>query len=297
MKTIWLWIALAAPAAGCGSVDASGPDAPAAIDAGLDAAPSCAWDAPFTAMVPVQGLEIAGWTSGGVRLSPDERTAYFTGYDGTTWDLYQASRAAPAGAFSTPVALGALNSASPDYDAAVSADGLRLWFGSERSGAGRIWVATRASPTAAFGAPAPADTVNDPAGGDGQPFETADGAELWFTSVRAPNLGQADLWVATWDGARFTSPRHPDGLSTAGANWAPMLSFDRLTLYFVDNVGANDFDIYRTHRATIDAPFAPPVRVAELNTTASDFANWLSPDNCRLYVTSGTGNFVATRTP
>lgn len=287
---------------GCSSVasptvDASAPDAPGP-DSGEDgpAPPArCAWDAPFTGTAAVAGLVVPGEMLYGARLSADELTLFLSGYDGTSFDLFEAHRASATGPFSTPRRMTELNSSAGDFDADLSRDGLRLWFGSNRSGASQIYVAGRPSPGDGFGVPTLADGVND--GFDaGQPFETVDGAELWFASSRAPQLGGRDLWRATWDGVRYTNPQHVDGLSSGGEDWWPMLSDDGLTLYFASN-GGQGFDIYRAHRVARNAPFAAPVRVDALNTAGDDFASWLSPDDCRLYLTQGPALLVATRAP
>lgn len=288
---------------GCGSIadpaiDARPLDAPGP-DVGNDgpAPPArCAWDAPFTGMVAVAGLVVPGETIYGTRLSSDELTLFASGYDGTSFDLFEAHRTSATGTFATPRRMTELNSSAEDYDADLSRDGLRLWFGSNRSGASQVWVAGRPSPGDRFGVPTLVDGVN--AGFEaGQPFETADGAELWFASSRAPGLGGRDLWRATWDGVRFSNPRHVDGLSSAGEDWAPMLSDDGLTLYFSASNGGQGFDVYRAHRAAREAPFSAPVRLDALNTPGDDFASWLSPDDCRLYLGQGTGLLMATRAP
>jgi hypothetical protein len=41
---------------------------------------------------------------------------------------------------------------------------------------------------------------------DGQPFVTADGQELWFSSSRAGGLGAEDIYRAVWTGS-LTSAR------------------------------------------------------------------------------------------
>jgi hypothetical protein len=69
--------------------------------------------------------------------------------------------------FGTPENLGpVINSASSDYSACVSADGLELYFCSERTGgfgAGDIWISTRQSVNDPWGPPTNfGSTVNSP---------------------------------------------------------------------------------------------------------------------------------------
>lgn len=299
----------AALAAGCGNVSMSAldappstTDAPAAADARPPDGPTaCDPTHAFGAPVAVQGLVVPGEKLGAPRLSPDELTGYLTGYDGTTWDLYVAHRTSPSGTFDVPTPMTAQNTAAADFDADVSADGLRLWFGSSRSGPVQIWVATRPSTLADFGTPGLATGVNTGSGYDGQPFETADGQELWFSSSRSPSVGGQDLWVATWSGSGFADPVHMDALSSPAEDWHPALSADRLTVYFESTRGGADsqggYDMYSAHRATVHDPFSAPTPIAELDTALDEHVTWLSPDNCRLYYTSGDAILVATRLP
>lgn len=61
-----------------------------------------------------------------------------------------------------------------------------------------IWVATRPSVGAAFGAPSPLNEVNS-AANDYGPFLSSDGLLLYFGSDRAGGMGSADVWVAARD--------------------------------------------------------------------------------------------------
>ena len=84
-----------------------------------------------------------------------------------------------------------------------------------------------------------------------------------------------------------------------------MLSADRLTIYFASNrstAGARGgFDIWTSHRSSVNDGFPAPTSVAELDTADDEYSGWLSSDNCRLYGRrdhAGTIEiFVATRQP
>ena len=308
MKTSNLLIG-AALAAGCGNVTMSAADAPPGATDGPGAADARPPDGPtscdpthaFGTPVPLQGLVVAGRTLSAPRLSADELTAYVTDYTGSTWDLYVAQRSTPDGAFETPTPMTAENSSAYDYDPAASADGLTLWFASNRSGQNHIYVAGRSSTLTDFGAPGLATGVNSQSDEDVQPFESPDGQELWFTSTRAPNLGLRDLWVATRSGSGFGNPVHADALSSAAEDWGPAITGDGLTIFFQSNRGGagskGGFDIYTSHRAHVTDAFPAPTPVDELNTSGDDAVGWISPDDCRLYFSTPGGSFVATRLP
>lgn len=278
---------------GCGGVDSS-------RDAGVIV---CDPTAKFGAPMPIPGLEMVD--AGTAHLSANELTIYFS----DTTDLWAAHRGALTEAFGTPTLITAQNSSASDYDPAVSSDELKLWFASNRiiNEGFHLYVATRASTLSEFGAPGLAATINatDTTQSDGQPFVTADGSELWFTSTRVGGLGGSDIWRATWKGDRFATPEAVLELNSSSDDWFPTLSNDRLTVYFMSKrviAGTKGgFDIWTSHRSSVNDGFPAPRLVDELNTAGNDRATWLSADNCRMYGTSNGGDTnhlsVSTRQP
>lgn len=285
---------------GCGQVRSS-PDA----GASLDVSPRCDPSARFGAPVQLPGLAMVD--GGYPRLSADELTIYFHTY--SPGKLWSAHRSALTEAFGAPALLAAQNSTSDDYDPAESADGLTLWFASFRvaNEGEHLYISTRASSLANFGAPGLASRVNaaDPTRSDAQPFPTMDGSELWFTSNRAGGLGGSDIWRASWTGSEFATPVNVPELNSSSTEYLPTVSADRLTVYFSSQRAApgvkGQFDIWTSHRNVVDDGFPPPTLVDELNTTGSDFVGWLSADSCRLYGVSNAEGpnrfFMATRQP
>lgn len=293
--------------AGCGevatTVDAPGPDA-SGSDAPSDAPAGCDPASAFGPPAAVRGLEAV--VGGAARFSPDELTVYFTASDVN--DIFTARRSSLTEPFPAPEPATELNGEFNNIDPTLSADGLRVWLASNRLNSRlSIFVASRSSANVAFNPPT-AETVNgtDPRGvvtGDGQPFVTADGQELWFTSNRDGGRGGVDLWRAEATATGFAAPENIAALNSTVDDWFPMLSADRLTVYFSSlrtATGARGkFDIWTAHRDTLDGAFSPPTLVDAINSSGEDFATWLSPDNCRLYGYSDVGGaqriFVATR--
>lgn len=82
----------------------------------------------------------------------------------------------------------------------------------------------------------------------------------------------ADLFIATWDGAKFA--RRPNGaelmknVNRAGAlQYAATISDNQLTLYFTRFDRSSKFagpQIYVAKRKSVDAPFDPPMRLKGL---------------------------------
>lgn len=307
MNSVWVtsWLCGLVATLGCGSVGNSGP-----IDARSDAPPDapavCAPDGAFDPPVLVPGFG-TGVVEAAAHFSPDELNMYFAANypdSAGAFDLYLASRSKITDPFGKPANLTVLNTTASDADPSVGVDELTVVFYSNRvANEGlHIYVATRSSPLAQFGKPellggvaAPAVTSND-----ATPFLTADGQELWFSSDRGGNY---DVWRASRAGAGFANPQAVLALNTANREILPVVSADRLTVYFTTERGAatQAEDIWFAHRATLADEFSAPRPVPSINTVANDHPSWLSPDNCRLYITSnvaGTDDlYVATRHP
>ena len=129
---------------------------------------------------------------------------------------------------------------------------------------------------------------------------------LYFASLRRVLTGTDIFWARRQPDGGFEAPQAIEEVATAATDGTPVLSFDMLTMYFdstrTDNGGDVHGDIWAAHRASLNAPFGEVSRVAELNDAKSgEFPTWLSPDNCRLYLSSDRSgviqSYVATRTP
>jgi len=293
--------------AGCGTVSSSSDARTSPTDTSVAVPRMCDPTTKFSEPVPIP--ELAMVNAGAPRLSSDELTIYFHAYGGQV-DLWSAHRSSLTEAFSPPTLLAGQNSPSNDFDPAVSADGLTLWFASTRvaNEGQHLYVSTRASTLAEFGAPGLAAAVNatDTQQYDAQPFLTTVGNELWFTSRRTGGLGGNDIWRAAWTGSGFETPVAVAELNSPADEWVPTVSADRLTVYFSSERAATgakgDRDIWVSHRNVIDDGFPASTLVDELNTAGADVASWLSADNCRMYGTSSGGGgtnriYMATRQP
>jgi Tol biopolymer transport system component len=133
-------------------------------------------------------------------LSFDGLTLYFTsnraGGLGVA-DVWAATRPSLQASFSAPALVPGANSSSTDAQAWISADGLRLYFGSNRAGGLEdLWVAGRSSPQASFGAPAPIAELNT-TDDDWGPSLSLDERTIFFHSNRPGGLGDLDIWQAT----------------------------------------------------------------------------------------------------
>ena len=114
------------------------------------------------------------------------------------------------------------------------------------------------------------------------PWVSADGKRLYFIAN-----GTARLHVASF-GANGFGPSTLLGFDGKTVQY-PVLSGDELTLYFGGSGphpgGAPQASIlvYKSTRASLTDPFAPPELVVELAEEASEMSpTWLSPDGCKM---------------
>jgi hypothetical protein len=125
-------------------------------------------------------------------VTQDQKTIVFS----TEGELFIAERSSPTDPFGPAQPMTGVNSGSPDSGAALSADGLVLYFTSQRTGGSGnwdIWVSTRPDRASAFTAPLDLQEVNSSAR-EIDPELSADGSELIFSRF---DTGPAQLWRAT----------------------------------------------------------------------------------------------------
>ena len=197
-----------------------------------------------------------------------------------------------------------MNSPASDSTPEVSADGLTLWFASDRAGgqgAHDIWVSTRASRGAPWGAPAVVVELSS-AANDFSPAPTPD--LLWMVmSSERPGAGGLDLFTTSRAVTRaaWAPPAPLAELDTAAAEGNPWMDAGRTVVCFAtDRVGGQGArDIWMAERPDPTGPFGAAAPVTEINGAGGDDDPWLSPDLRTIYFASNrAGNFdlyMATR--
>jgi hypothetical protein len=253
-----------------------------AVDA---AAPACDPNKPFGTPSPLVSINSAAydyfpW------LSPDEKAIYFERYNvlsdgGLDRNLYVATRTDRTAAFAVPVVL------QLDRQAAypvLTPDELVIYFQSGPQGASQIFKASRVNKQDSFGPSASVAVLG--ADCDSVPGSLAADNSMYLTSCRTGGK-YFDIWRAPFAGA-FGAAELVAELSTSEQERDPKVSADEKTLVFTSTRpgGKGGFDIWITTRASTASAWGSPVNVSELNTSAADFASWLSPDLCRLYLVS-----------
>ena len=275
--------------------DGSSADAGAAPDGAPDAAtpppaPLCDPTKDFEAPSEVAGLASQGYDLQ-ARLSADELTIYFASDRTGDFDIYVASRSHLTDAFGAPAPVrGRVNTPGvSDQAPTVTADGLTLYFQSGNAGNPLdIFVSTRPTTTADFGAPADVANVNS-GQNDTDPFISADGNTLYFDSDR-PDGGSFHLYRATRTAGVFGLPVAL-AINSSGTDAFPVLSESGLSLYFASSrtaIGAQGgYDIWVARRRSLADDFGSVELVPVLNTPVGDVPSWVSADDCRIYFTRG----------
>jgi hypothetical protein len=199
--------------------------------------------------------------------------------------------------FGEPVNLGSsINSVEWELTHCVSADGLELYFGSERAGGiGHmdLWISTRSTIDGEWGEPVNMGMiVNAP-----DPYEdmgpsiSSDGLELYFQSSRPGGEGAGDIWV-TKRSTKNDPWGEPENLgspvNTAGWDYNPSLSSDGLELYFAigpaDEVEPTELAVAK--RETKDDPWGVPTKLGPVvNNWACQDTPWISSDGLLLMYT------------
>ena len=211
--------------------------------------------------------------------------------------------------FGEPEPIVGLNTASAEFPPCITADGLELYFASNRDNGDNlcycdIWVATRTSTDEPWGVPRNLGSpVNRPHEAEANPCISADGLELYFSDIwpsyingnlRPGGYGQGDIWVSKRE-TRDADWGEPVNLGPMVNSFAydgtPHLSADALELYFSSNrAPGNGGDLYVSIRPTKDAPWGPPVDLgAPINTMADQdylFYPFLSYDGLSLFFTA-----------
>jgi streptogramin lyase len=243
---------------------------------------------PFGAPTPVPNVNSSSQDNG-AELA-DDLTLYF-GSDrggGGRADIYVATRASASSSFATPQELG-LNGAYTALWPRLTRDELTMYYvyyASSSSG-GDIYVTSRSSVAVAFAPGAAVAQVNQ--ADEGDLFVWQDGEALYFVSNRAGGVGGYDIYVATrrTDGS-YATPQPVSELNSTAEESNPVVTQDGLRIYWASNRADGDpaGDIWTATRSSTSAPFGGLVPVTELNSTYADWPSWISPDGCKIYITT-----------
>jgi hypothetical protein len=217
------------------------------------------------------------------------------------YDLCVQKRVSTDSAWGPPQNLGpAVNSPKVDAGASISADGLVLYFSSNRAGGyggygnDDIYITTRATNDSPWSEAVNIGSPINTSSGDDCPWISPDGLELYFASWRPGGYGDVDIYVAKrataddpWEEPVNLGPT----VNSAYGEYQIVVSPDRRLLFFNDNWmasprpgGYSSQDIWMTKRASLTAPWEMPVNLgSRLNEATWNWAPRISVDGRTLY--------------
>jgi Tol biopolymer transport system component len=233
-------------------------------------------------------------------ISSDGLALYFqsTRLDGYgDKDLWVTTRSTINDEWTDPVNLGpTVNGSAHDAAPCISADGLALYFHSDRPGgygeSRDLWVTTR--PTTEYPWTEPVNlgpTVNS-SDRDARPCISSDGLSLYFLSRRPGGFGYGDLYVTTrvtvedeWGPPANLGPT----VNASYNDYNPRISADGRLLFFVSSnrpgFGGNDIWVTRWDGKTDD--WSTPVNLGlPVNSSASESGLSISTDGKTIYFNS-----------
>jgi ankyrin repeat protein/beta-lactamase regulating signal transducer with metallopeptidase domain/Tol biopolymer transport system component len=241
-------------------------------------------------------------------ISADDLELYFNsnrpGGQGQA-DLWVATRKTKGDPWGECVNLGpTVNSSAGDKAPCISADGLSLYFSSDRPGGyggHDLWVTTRKTKTAPWGEPVNLGPTVNSAADEHAPSISTDGLELYFSghtylpeSARPGGSGESDLWVTrrkTTHDLWGTPVNLGPTVNSSFADASPSISGDGLSLYFnslrptgpgTDRGNA----IWVTKRKSRSDPWGTPVRLGMAVNASLDGNPDISKDGATLYFSS-----------
>jgi len=190
--------------------------------------------------------------------------------------------------FGEPTNLGpTINTEHKETSPDISADGLALYFRSNRPGgygSRDIWVAMRQKVNEPWGEAVNLGPTVNTEHAETSPDISADGLTLYFYSDRPGGRGGTDLHVATrptkndaWGLPVNLGPVVNSSYKEGG----PSISVDALTLYFYSDRpgGLGLYDLWVTTRATINDPWGEPVNLgSSINSSTYDARPSISAD-------------------
>ena len=183
----------------------------------------------------------------------------------------------------------------------MTGDGLALFYFGEVGGDDAdIFTASRSVVTARFGDARKVSRVNTTQV-EVFPSVMSNGAELWFTSERLGGITR-HLFRSVRDSiGLYQEAALVTELKSENNEAGVAFSADGLTVFFGSDrpSGLGQSDVWTARRPALQAAFGQATPVAELNSASEDRPAWLSPDGCRLYLTSDRAGsndiYVATR--
>jgi predicted secreted protein len=191
--------------------------------------------------------------------------------------------------FSEPMKVGPpVNSSFTDATPCISADGLNLYFTSNRPG-GRgsldLWMATFNSLDQSWSEPVNLGMPVNTSAYEGFPSISTDGLSLYFASNQPGSLGGSDIWMTTRSTieANWSKPVNlGPNVNSSSEEISCCISPNGTELFISSNRpgGMGSYDLYVARRAATDQSWSAPVNLGSpVNGSAADGGISLSVSN------------------
>lgn len=229
-------------------------------------------------------------------VSSDGLELYFRRDVNDNPEIWVATRENVDQMFTNARAVTGVNSPSNDNTGGISADGLTLYFGSERGGNFNMYQATRADLNSPFGNVRSLGPGVNTSILDNMPFVSPDGLSMYYHRSTYGGSSDHRLWTATRPDTKSIFGNAMDlgdavnGNPTADS-WKPTVSTDGLTVFFSDGFfglprpgGQGGMDIWVSYRESTEDSFGVPVNLndlwpgTEVNTQMWEGMAYISPD-------------------
>ena len=213
-------------------------------------------------------------------LTADELELYYATHVDGTLDIWLCQRASSASAWGPLGKVIELSSPYMDELPEVSADGLTMYFASDRPGgvaAGEhLWVSHRATRVAPWSQPAP---VTDFAMGGADISPSLQRAELImsFSSQRGSTDWQLYATTRPSTTDPWGTPTLLTELNSPAADWSSGLYRGGTSIVFSTTRVGGLYSLFYATRATVSEPFSVPQPVTELNDNDENNP-WVSDD-------------------
>lgn len=237
----------------------------------------------FTAPVAVSGLPAPAFSPS---LSADGLTLYFA----SSGDIFTATRSDNDSlVFGGVAELAAVNTGDTnELTPMLSRDGLRIYFTRGDDPFRDLYVASRATTTGTFDAPNPLGGLNTPGFTEVLPRESANGLDLFFSTLRGPTVFDVYTSHRNTLGDAYGSPAAVTELNTNSDDSPGGSSSDGLTLMMASkrpgSLGAQD--VWTATRPTTGSSFTSVINEADVNSTFNDLDPTLSADDRELFFAS-----------
>jgi Tol biopolymer transport system component len=190
---------------------------------------------------------------------------YFVSTRSGSKDLFRSLRASAEAEWGAPELVTELSFEGQDENPSVSADGLDLWFFTDRDRAlGSIWHSTRSARNEPWSPPEPVTGLTLAEGGSDVSVAVDATGTRFVLNSKLPGPPPYGLYEFVFDPATgaLAAPITLSEVNSTGDDFDPDLRQAGLFLAF-DSARAGVRQIYWTRRQSLDEPFATPVALTE----------------------------------